>query len=393
MQKLLYTLICILLLNGLILAQTFDLQFIEERNDSILGGDFDVRVQIRSVGSTFNMGTSNLVFSYNTTGLTFEPDSITTWNFNEFIPPGSFYTPMTLTQPLGNLVSVNIILASGAGTGQTVTLTPTWMDVVTVHFTIADPSETSNCVWRTAAPNRTNVFDDQAIPLEISSNTLNPLDVSLPVNLTSFTAYVTSDLDVTLTWVTESEINNQGFEVYRCDEEEGTYDILSSYTSNDDLVGQGNSSSKHTYKFTDKTVMRGNAYWYKISDVDVNGVRAYHGPLSIVVESGNVAGGEDLNFIPDEFQLSQNFPNPFNPQTRIKVGIPDEQDIGEITITIYDIVGKKVKTLFKGNLDPGIHTITWNGSDASGKQVSCGTYFYYLKSNKFHQIKKMLFIK
>lgn len=387
MRKLLYAAICLILLNGLALAQTFDLQFIEETNDGILGGEFDVRVQIRSVSSTFDMGTSGLVFSFNTTGLTFESDSITTWNFDGFIPPSTFYTAMNLTQPFGDVVSINIVLGS-PGSGQTVTTA--WMDVVTVHFTIADPSQTSDLVWRTASPNPTAVFDENAVP--ISSNTLNPGDFSLPVELTSFTANVTSDLNVKLEWVTESEINNLGFEVSRSNEEEGTYKLLSGYLSDEELRGYGNSSTKHIYKYIDETVVQNNTYWYQITDVDVNGTRTDHGPISILVESG-INGGEDPNYIPDEFQLSQNYPNPFNPETKIRIGIPDEQDIGEITVNVFNIMGQKVRILFQGNLDPGIHTFNWDGSDEHGKLVSGGTYFYYLKSNKFHQIKKMIFMK
>jgi len=56
-------------------------------------------------------------------------------------------------------------------------------------------------------------------------------------------------------------------------------------------------------------------------------------------------------------------------------------------------MGQKVKMLFKGNLDPGMHTITWDGSDNSGHLLSGGTYFYYLKSKKYHQIKKMILMK
>jgi FlgD Ig-like domain len=387
MNNLLYALICLVLLNGLVMAQTFDLQFIEERNDAILGGEFDVRIQIRSVGSTFGMGTSNLVFEYNTAGLTFD-STWTAHNFSGFIPPLTVYAPMALTPPFGNAVSINIVLSLAPG--QAVTLTPTWMDVVTIDFTIADAGQTSDCIWRTASPNPTTVYDENSVT--IPSNTLSPGDFSLPVELSSFTAGVTSELDVSLQWVTESEINNMGFEVFRSEEEEGTYTLLSSYLSDETLKGYGNSSSKHIYKYTDETVMQDNTYWYKITDVDVNGTRTDHGPISIKVESGTL-GEDDPNYIPDEFQLSQNYPNPFNPETKIKIGIPNDQDIGEITVNVFNIMGQKVRILFQGNLEPGIHTIKWDGKDSSGKQVSGGTYFYYLKSNKFHQIKKMILMK
>jgi hypothetical protein len=381
MKKLLYTLICIVLLNGLVYAQ-FNLQFIEQRNDGYAGGQFDVRIQIQSL-IPFALGDADLFFQFNNTGLS--PDfTLTPLNFDIITHPG--YGPMQVLPVAADEILVDILYFGPFG--ELVDPAAGWVDVAIVDFTILDPAQTSSCSWNVSLG---DVLDDTGLPL--IPNSLTPLDVSLPVTLTSFTARVSSDLDVTLKWITESEINNQGFEVYRSDKEEGTYDILSSYTSNDDLLGQGNSSTKHTYTFTDKTVMRGNTYWYKICDVDVNGVRTYHGSLSIVVESGNTVSMDDPNFIPDKFQLSQNYPNPFNPETRIRVSIPDEKDRGEITLTIYDVMGRKVKTLFQGYLEPGTYGYQWNGSDDLGRQVSGGIYFYYLKCNKFHQVKKMIFMK
>lgn len=386
MSKFYYAVFIMIICSGLSFAQTYDLQFIEETNDMTVGGNFDVRIQIRSVGGTFGMGTSNLVFDFDTTGLSCD-STITPHNFSLGLQP-ELYNIMTITKPAGYRVSLNIQLLLAPGQ----TVTAGWMDVATINFTITDPAQSSNFVWNITAPNRTNVFDDQALPVEIPANTLNPGDFSLPVELTSFTANVTSDLAVSLEWVTESEINNLGFEVFRSTEEEGNYTLLSNYQSNPDLKGHGNSSTKNTYNYIDDSAMPNNTYWYKLSDVDINGVVTYHEPTAILVESG-VIGGENPDFIPDEFQLGQNYPNPFNPETRIRVGIPDVQDIGEISIDVYDIMGKRVITLYKGNLDPGIHTFKWDGSDRQGKQVSGGTYFYYLKSNKFHQIKKMVFMK
>ena len=138
--------------------------------------------------------------------------------------------------------------------------------------------------------------------------------------------------------------------------------------------------------------MQNNTYWYKIADVDYNGARTFHGPLSILVRSGNSGNGDEL-VIPDNFELGQNYPNPFNPETQIRIAIPNVDDLGEIVVDVFDIVGEKVKTLFKGYLEPGIHTIRWDGSDQAGRIVSGGTYFYYLKSNKYHQVKKMIFMK
>ena len=118
-----------------------------------------------------------------------------------------------------------------------------------------------------------------------------------------------------------------------------------------------------------------------------------HVTLVPAVTSLPVDVDKPQNEFPENFELSQNHPNPFNTNTQFKVSIPNEKDIGIITINIYDIVGRKVRTLFKGKLEPGTHPFFWDGKNDNGKILSSGTYFYYLKSKSFRQIKKMLLLK
>jgi len=88
--------------------------------------------------------------------------------------------------------------------------------------------------------------------------------------------------------------------------------------------------------------------------------------------------------------LNGNYPNPFNPTTTISFSLPTEQDI---ELTIYNIKGQKVKTLYSGFANIGEHTITWSGIDSNDKQVSSGLYFYKLKTNNNTLTRKMIMIK
>ena len=92
--------------------------------------------------------------------------------------------------------------------------------------------------------------------------------------------------------------------------------------------------------------------------------------------------------MPQGFELYQNFPNPFNPETTIKYKMPRE---GKVNITIYDSLGKKVKTLVNGNRPAGIHTVR------TKLEAVSGVYFYKISFNSatenFSQIKKMLLLK
>ena len=88
--------------------------------------------------------------------------------------------------------------------------------------------------------------------------------------------------------------------------------------------------------------------------------------------------------------LKGNYPNPFNPTTTISFSLPNEQ---EIELTIFNIKGQKVKTLYSGTADVGEHTIIWEGKDNNDKQVGSGIYFYKLETNNKELTRKMLMMK
>lgn len=99
---------------------------------------------------------------------------------------------------------------------------------------------------------------------------------------------------------------------------------------------------------------------------------------------------EKSNSLPTEFTLLPNYPNPFNPSTKITFGVPEES---EVRLEIFNILGKKVKILFQGKVKPAFHTFEWNGLDEFGNKVSNGVYFYKLTSKDFIEAKKMLLLK
>jgi hypothetical protein len=91
-----------------------------------------------------------------------------------------------------------------------------------------------------------------------------------------------------------------------------------------------------------------------------------------------------------QFLLYQNKPNPFKSQTNIRYSIPNQ---GKVTLSIYDVSGRLVKTLVDEHKKPGIYSTNWNGTDKQGKKVSQGVYFYVLKTDNNKMQKKMLMLK
>ena len=83
--------------------------------------------------------------------------------------------------------------------------------------------------------------------------------------------------------------------------------------------------------------------------------------------------------------LGQNYPNPFNPRTTIKFAITSAE---QVTLTVYDLLGRQIATLLSEHLAPGVHSVVWDAKD-----VSSGVYFYRLSAGSFHDVKKLLLLK
>jgi hypothetical protein len=94
--------------------------------------------------------------------------------------------------------------------------------------------------------------------------------------------------------------------------------------------------------------------------------------------------------LPTEFRLEQNYPNPFNPTTRINYSLAQGR---QVNLVIYDILGRKVRTLQNQFMTAGSHLIIWNGVASSGDPVASGTYFYKLEANNRSITRKMVLLK
>jgi hypothetical protein len=94
--------------------------------------------------------------------------------------------------------------------------------------------------------------------------------------------------------------------------------------------------------------------------------------------------------LPVTYILDQNFPNPFNPGTSITFALPRRADF---SLVIYDIIGRRVRTLTRGREEPGPHVAQWDGTDDSGRPVAAGVYVYRLAGESFSLTRKMLLIR
>lgn len=147
-------------------------------------------------------------------------------------------------------------------------------------------------------------------------------------------------------------------------------------------------SSYHSYSYLSSAEATPDpAGWYPIakdaSTLYIYQIRAY-------VSVGTVGNEKTIELLPSNYSLSQNYPNPFNPSTKIQFSLPEQS---RVTIRIYDMLGREVKTLINADQSAGTHEIVWNGDDEAGRKVATGVYMYAISTNKFVQTKKMVLLK
>ena len=205
-------------------------------------------------------------------------------------------------------------------------------------------------------------------------------DIALAVQATDFLA--TADVgSVTLSWKTQSEVNNAGFNILRSlNSEQGTlnYELIASYTSNNSLKGMGTSTTGRTYKFTDTKVTSGSTYEYKIQSVSTNGTTEDLTTLSVKVD------------IPKNYALYQNYPNPFNPSTTIRF---DLKESSTVTLEVYNVLGQRVMRQNYGTMDAGRYNQV-----LSMEKFASGVYFYKVSAvgndgQRFESMKKFVLMK
>jgi hypothetical protein len=199
-------------------------------------------------------------------------------------------------------------------------------------------------------------------------------DASLPVGLVSFSGQV-SGRAVILSWVTESETDNLGFILERS-EGASPWVIIASHETHEGLKGQGTTSSRTEYAFTDENVMPGNEYAYRLSDVSVSGAVQRYASLSIAVSA-----------LPGETEMDKAYPNPFNPATYIAYRLSED---GDVRIAVFDAMGRRIRTLHEGRQSAGSYQVYWNGMDEDGRSVSSGMYLIRMQAGEILKVQKVM---
>jgi hypothetical protein len=202
-------------------------------------------------------------------------------------------------------------------------------------------------------------------PLPVCDELIIDREVYNYVAITGFVARAVNS-GVELTWELVADETIEGFRIYR-----GTGGV-----DRDVLVNPEGLIDPENRTYT---------------DTDADPYMPHRYTLAAVKSDGSESRSRAVTTDPltRSLALDQNFPNPFNPRTHIRFSLDRN---APVTLSIYDVSGRHVRTLLNRPIAPGIYVEEWDGRDANGRSVSSGVYFYRLKAGKRTLTKKMLMV-
>ena len=141
---------------------------------------------------------------------------------------------------------------------------------------------------------------------------------------------------------------------------------------------------------TDNNVTVATIEWTVHVTDGIDTVEADNAPFTVAIDGGYAMSTFSEALIPEVFALHQNYPNPFNPVTTLRYDLPENS---YVNVTIYDMLGREIRTLVNTNQDAGYRSVIWNATNDYGKPVSAGVYFYRIQAGSFSKVQKMVLLK
>ena len=226
-------------------------------------------------------------------------------------------------------------------------------------------------------------------------------DGTLPIVLTSFTAdYTVNNANsfVSINWSTASEVDINGFNIYRSENDEISY----AKKVNDELIPGTNTTQTQEYRYYDEDILlqniqAGDEFWYWLEIVELNGLSNVHSePAHLIIPDEYEP--EIPPELPITYGLYQNVPNPFNPiniNTNICFNL---QENSNVRIDIYNAKGQLIRNLYNGYAEFGEQSnpkvVSWNGRNENEMIQESGIYFYKMSVDGVDkEVKKMLLIR
>ena len=264
-----------------------------------------------------------------------------------------------------------------------------------VHTAIGDYPESSGSYMQVATPTVAGETYNEAIQVSGSMPSLNWTVVDTPQASETHYKMVThlntpEQILFGPVWMDDVDNSKTGK-----NEDNGWIDIFMTDEANYNHYVNGEAfDAFNVFENTqdlDKTFYiptEGNWYWVFSNDRNLNNPQHIEGSVTLYTDKTSaIASGASL---PADYALLQNFPNPFNPVTTIRYALP-KNDL--VNISIFDLAGRRIKTLVSGAQKAGYHSVQWNGQTEAGKPAASGFYLYRLKVGDCILTRKMLLLK
>ena len=228
----------------------------------------------------------------------------------------------------------------------------------------------------------TTSFQITVLPVNDSPE---PFSLIYPTVTDTITIHTDTDETVPFTWGRSMDVDSE---------------VIYKLTITLDYFG---TSYTNEYENIADTTYGVSAYEYAILMTNLNlpqwdidyTIEAFDGEYTIMSDDGefvfeNTSLSIENGILPKEFALHQNYPNPFNPTTQIHYDLPESEFV---SIIIYDVIGRKIKSLININQEAGYRSIAWNATNDLGQPVSNGMYIYTIQAGEFRQTNKMVLLK
>ena len=204
----------------------------------------------------------------------------------------------------------------------------------------------------------------------VSGYSVDNLSPGIPVN---FTAEVEGQA-ITLSWDAADEDDFDHYNLYRSEDE--------GFAPHDSTL----IATLMENSYVDEAIELNIVYAYKLSSVDIHENESEH---TETVTAGILAADMGLS-LPTVYALHYNHPNPFNPITSLTYDLPEQ---AQVTLTVYDMLGREVTQLVNTTQEAGFKSVRWNATDKTGKPVSAGVYLCQIQAGEFIQTRKMVLLK
>lgn len=245
-----------------------------------------------------------------------------------------------------------------------------------IAFDISSGADRSHCV--TACVQDSTYMGIDAPDCRDGNFPFCSSDAGLPVEISRFEAFP-GDRLIILEWTTQAEIDNKGFYIYRAISLDGDFSRV-----NEELIpGAGNSYMPIDYEYTDEGLNNGTTYFYKLLSVTYgNQLSTYENVVSAVPAKERWRSAAQTG-------LYGCSPNPFVGSTQISYRLA-AGGTSKVSLQVYDISGRVIRTLVDAQLQPGDHLISWDGLDENGRATPSGLYFCRLKGGNTRSIMKLV---